>query len=102
MTDTPHIDALAAKLPTPNQITTDMDGYYISYNERDENIWGTVTTAIVNQDQTKFLVLKGDHRTTLDSLPSYSACVAYFRANPAHHHRWSDQPDALPNQTKPN
>jgi len=59
------------------------NGYYISYNTYDINIYGSITTALVKGQMEKFFILDGDHRNQYDLLKDkgFSACLEYFNNN---------------------
>jgi hypothetical protein len=60
------------------------DGFYVSYNDTDLNIYGCRTTALVLGPQMeKFYILNGDHRAQYTPLigQGFDACLAYFKAN---------------------
>ena len=46
---------------TPNNIQPG-NGFYISYNSVDTPIYGSDTTALVDNNMTTFFILNGDHR----------------------------------------
>ncbi len=61
------------------------DGFYVSYNDFDLDIYGCCTTALVLGPQMeKFFILNGDHREQYARLigQGFDACLAYFNANP--------------------
>lgn len=51
-------------------VTQDYDQHYISYNnyDTDDSLYGDVTTAIVDNNMYRFIVLNGDHRKQLAGL----------------------------------
>lgn len=63
----------------PNS-TIQADGFYISYNSYDKDIYGCDTTALVNNDMTKFLILNGNHMEEYKKLLryGYDKCMEYF------------------------
>lgn len=63
----------------PNQ-TLNGDGFYVSYNNTDTSIYGSDTTALVDDDLQCFLILNGDHRAEYAQLVKrgYQTCVNYF------------------------
>lgn len=74
------------------------DGFYISHNTVDRNIYGDETTALVTtSDVTEFYILNGDHREQYIALidGGYEACKAYFDSVPELHNRMSDTPETL-------
>jgi len=68
----------------PNRVTQG-NGFYISYNNVDSDIYGSDTTALVWGQMEKFYILNGDHRKQYTPLISqgFDACLAYFKANSA-------------------
>jgi hypothetical protein len=64
----------------PNK-STQFDGYYISYNDRDSLIYGSDTTALVFGKAGKFLILNGDHRKAYHNMQNLDECIAYFNEN---------------------
>lgn len=65
---------------TPNTITQG-DGFYVSHNNVDGDIYGSETTALVIGQMERFYILNGDHRAAYrDLIPGgLDACLAYFR-----------------------
>lgn len=47
-------------LMTPNDVTIHK-GFHISYNDRDNSVYGSDTTALVVGNMEKFLILNGNH-----------------------------------------
>lgn len=80
----------------PNDILIETDEYYISYNNKDVNIYGCDTTAIVASDMTKFLILNGNHvkpyYEIIQKGGSYKDCIAYFKKHIEEKSRFSDLP----------
>lgn len=74
-------------IPTfiPNDITANTDEFYISYNDRDISIYGSVTTALVLNKPLKFLILNGKHSKAYNDIISmgggYAQCLEYFKSN---------------------
>lgn len=66
-------------ISVPNKVY-DNDGYYVSYNNYDINIYGSDTTAIVIDKSSSFLILNGDHRESLKGLSLNEVCD-YFHRN---------------------
>jgi hypothetical protein len=66
----------------PNKVIPG-DGFYISYNDYDIEIYGVDTTALVDDDMLSFYILNGDHRENYIRLipKGYTACLNYFRDN---------------------
>ncbi len=69
--------------PTPNQITSEADEFYVSYNSRDWRIYGCETTALVWGQMQKFYVLNGNHTAAYQALEGqgWDAHYAYFCKN---------------------
>jgi hypothetical protein len=70
----------------PNDITLTNEDFYISFNDRDINLYGDITTALVQESHgypTKFLILNGDHTKNYNDIivngGTYKDCVQYFR-----------------------
>ena len=59
------------------------NGFYVSYNDVDRDIYGGDTTALVLGQMERFFILNGDHRGQYASLVErgFDACLAYFRDN---------------------
>ncbi len=74
------------QLSIPNE-TIDADGFYVSYNDTDYDIYGSDTTALVFGQMERFFILKGDHRRQyLDLMQhGFHACLDYYKTQPAHH-----------------
>ena len=72
-----YINGTPIGVPNTNEQRT---GYYISYNNYDQRIYGSDTTAIVIDKTGAFLILNGDHREALTGKTLEEAC-AYFHAN---------------------
>lgn len=71
-----------SQMNAPNMIM-DGDGFFVSYNDRDTDIYGCDTTALVFGQMQHFYILNGDHRAQYAPLVAqgYDACFAYFKAN---------------------
>lgn len=56
------------------------EGFYISYNNYDINIYGCDTTALVKGQMERFYILNGDHRAQYQPLiaKGFDACLKYF------------------------
>lgn len=56
------------------------EGFHISYNSRDVNIYGDVTTALVLGQTQKSYILNGDHRKQYKEIiqQGFEACLAYY------------------------
>ena len=70
------------QVSVPNQVI-DGDGFYISFNDHDLDIYGSETTALVKSQMERFFILNGDHRAHYKTLieQGFDACLAYFDAN---------------------
>jgi len=68
----------------PNDIVNETPEFYISFNECTRD-YGSITTALVLQDNTKFLILNGNHTENYNEIISnggtYTDCVKYYRDN---------------------
>ncbi len=80
----------------PN-VTTDGDGFFVSFNDRDSAIYGSDTTALVFGQMQAFYILNGDHRAAYSSLipQGFDACLDYFKANVQHANKFSDKVEGL-------
>lgn len=69
------------------------DGFYISYNSYDVEIYGDVTTALVLGQMQKFYILNGDHREEYKKIikDSFEKCMDYFRKNISSINKYSDR-----------
>lgn len=76
----------------PNTIING-DGFYISYNNVDTDIYGSDTTALVIGQMEKFYILNGDHRAIYRDLigSGLNACLSYFSSNQADLNKRSDK-----------
>lgn len=72
------------------------DGFYISYNDRDASIYGSVTTALVIGQMERFFILNGDHTAAYRKIinDGLEACMAYFEENIDQINKRSDKPEA--------
>ena len=82
---TAHMLSLESGLVVPliqYNSTMDGDGFYISYNDHDIDIYGCDTTSFVIGQMEGFLTLNGDHREAYSALIplGFDACLAYFMA----------------------
>ena len=89
-----HTKSGSFHVTIPNSISNG-DGFYVSYNNYDVDIYGCDTTALVFGQMQKFYILKGDHRAQYAPLISqgFDACLSYFQANLAAAHKYSDKFD---------
>ncbi|WP_234041628.1 hypothetical protein [Erythrobacter aureus] len=87
--------------PTPNQITSEADEFYVSFNSRDWRIYGGDTTALVWGQMQKFYILNGDHTAAYKTLEGqgWEAHLAYFRENYDQINKLSDKLDDLEVET---
>lgn len=85
--------------PPLNQ-TLNGDGFYISYNNTDTHLYGSDTTALVDDNMACFLILNGDHRAeyALLAKKGYAACINYFMSHLNLKARFSAMPPAGDNQ----
>ena len=62
------------------------DGFYISYNNYDLDIYGSDTTALVLGQMEEFLILNGNHVENYRKLKDepFSKYLDYFRKNKEH------------------
>jgi hypothetical protein len=69
------------------------DGFYISYNDVDQGIYGSDTTAIVVGQMQRFFILNGDHREGYAPLiqQGFDACIAYYEAHISESNKFSDK-----------
>ncbi|WP_024910546.1 hypothetical protein [Chania multitudinisentens] len=66
----------------PNDVM-DGNGFYVSYNSVDSQIYGSETTALVFGQMQRFYILNGDHRAEYSLLidQGFNACLNYFVEN---------------------
>lgn len=59
------------------------NGFYVSYNSHDINIYGDITTALVVGQMQKFYILNGDHRKEYAKIMNdgFEKCMDYFVKN---------------------
>lgn len=69
------------------------EGFYISYNNYDIEIYGDVTTALVIGQMQKFYILKGDHRKQYAEIikQGFYKCLEFYKNNIADSHSYSDK-----------
>lgn len=69
------------------------DGFYISFNNYDYDIYGDVTTALVLGQMEKFFILNGDHTEAYRYLikGGFAPCMDYFRQNAKQINKFSDK-----------
>jgi hypothetical protein len=86
-------DGTRVPVTVPND-TIDGDGFYVSYNCRDEAIYGCDTTALVFGQMQAFYILNGDHMAAYADLivDGFDACMAYFEEHIDQINKRSDQP----------
>ena len=79
-------------IPTPNTIESG-DGFYVSYNDVDGEIYGSDTTALVLGQMERFHILNGDHRRQYAEIipDGLDACLAYFREHEDQINKRSDR-----------
>lgn len=70
------------------------NGFYVSYNSYDLSIYGSDTTALVDNDMTKFFILNGDHQKEYKDLinQGFNQCYEYFLAHIDQINRYSNKP----------
>jgi hypothetical protein len=64
--------------------TLQCEGFYLSYNYRDSDIYGSDMTALVLENMSKFFILNGDHRKAYEKRidNGFAACLEYFKKKP--------------------
>lgn len=69
------------------------NGFYISYNNHDIDIYGDVTTALVVGQMEKFYILNGDHSEKYKKLikEGFEKCFEYYKDNIKYTNRHSDK-----------
>lgn len=70
------------------------EGFYVSYNNYDADIYGCDTTAIVLGQMQVFWILNGDHVDGLIEAirkAGFKGCLEYYDARPEQHNRFSDR-----------
>jgi len=79
--------------PSPNEIV-EGDGFHVSYNCVDGEIYGCDTTALVIGQMEAFYILDGDHRQAYAALvpQGLKACLGYFEDNIDRANKRSDFP----------
>jgi hypothetical protein len=89
-----HTDRGSFQLSVPNT-NINGDGFYVSYNNHDVDIYGSDTTALVFGQMQRFFILNGDHRRQyMDLIPQgFAACLDYYKANPDRQNFRSDRTD---------
>lgn len=73
----------------PNKVEDSGIGYYVSYNNHDDSIYGCDTTAIVIDKTGAFLILNGDHGKTITGMSLKDVCQ-YFHDHADLHNHMSD------------
>lgn len=70
------------------------DGFYVSYNSYDVEIYGNVTTALVLGQMQKFYILNGNHSEEYSKIIKYGfkKCMEYFKENINQMNKHSDKP----------
>lgn len=68
-------------LGIPNRISKENKDLHISYNNRDIDAYGSVTTALYINETSQFLVLNGDHREGYKDLNTLEEHLQYFYTN---------------------
>lgn len=93
-----YIDETYGDKPRPNSVKS-YDGFYISYNDIDTNVYGSDTTALVIGNADKFYILQGDHRkaytdiitSTDDPKEQMAKCIEYYKSQKDKHNEYSDK-----------
>lgn len=69
------------------------EGFYISYNNYDIDIYGCKTTALVLGQMQKFFILNGDHRKQYIGLikQGFQSCLSYYKDNIENANKFSDK-----------
>lgn len=69
------------------------DGFYVSYNSYDVDIYGDITTAIVLGQMQKFYILNGDHSQEYAKIikKGFKRCMEYFERNIDQINKYSDR-----------
>lgn len=69
------------------------DGFYISYNSYDLNVYGDVTTALVLGQMEKFFILNGNHTEAYRKLLNngFYACFDYYKKHEEQINKYSDK-----------
>ena len=59
------------------------DGFYVSHNNYDIDLYGNETTALVDDNMRFFFVLNGNHMAYYKDVikNGYEACLKYFKDN---------------------
>lgn len=66
------------------------NGFYISFNTRDINIYGDCTTALVLGQMERFFILNGNHCEEYKQCNSFYECINYYKKNIAYNNKYSD------------
>ena len=69
------------------------DGFYVSYNSYDTEIYGDVTTALVLGQMQKFYILNGNHSEEYKKIikDGFEKCMEYFNKNISQINKHSDR-----------
>lgn len=69
------------------------EGFYVSFNNYDTDIYGCKTTALVLGQMQKFYILNGDHRKQYAEIieQGFHACLFYFKDNIDNANKYSDK-----------
>jgi hypothetical protein len=78
-----HTDFLPNGIPinVPNKITSEGQGYHISYNNCDIWHYGCPTTALYINETEQFLILNNNHSEAYKKFETLHQCIDYFYAN---------------------
>jgi hypothetical protein len=68
------------------------EGFFISYNNYDINLYGCITTALVLGQMQKFYILNGDHRKQYEEIieQGFHKCLSYYKDNINNANKYSD------------
>jgi len=69
------------------------EGFYISYNNYDIDIYGCKTTALVLGQMQKFYILNGDHRKQYTEIieQGFDKCLSYYKDNIKNANKYSER-----------
>lgn len=69
------------------------NGFYVSYNNHDANIYGDVTTALVLGQMQKFFILNGNHTEEYKKIIDcgFLKCMEYFKNHIERINKFSDK-----------
>lgn len=69
------------------------EGFYVSYNNHEIDLYGDVTTALVLGQMEKFYILTGNHCEQYEELigQGFFECLEYYKENINQAHKFSDK-----------